>query len=184
MKLSREYLAGLFDGEGCIHIAKIINKNTKRPSYGVRAIFCLTNESVIKIIAEQYGMAYCRLRKSSSNENWRDAYQTQICGNVAMNFLNDILPFLIIKKNEAILAIMLQEHINKYRAKFYNMSPQEKADIDSFRENLKTQIMLLKRVDASIGMMANSGEIPCPVSDDAEGQSRAKQTTLSVVGRV
>lgn len=37
---------------------------------------------------------------------------------------------------------------------------------------------------ASVGMLANSENIPCPVRDDAEGQPRAKQTTLKVVGRV
>ena len=177
MKLGTEYLAGLFDGEGCIHIAKVLHNVTKRPSYGVRAIICLTQQEPIRIIAEQFGVSYCRLSRNKANPKWRDAYQVQITGEAARKFLLSVMPFLLIKREEAVLAVMLQDHINKYRAKFYRMTPQEKADIDEFRENIKRQITLLKRADASNGMTVNSGETQ-------NGQSRAKQTVLSTVGRV
>lgn len=185
MKLSVQYLAGLFDGEGCIHIAKIINKTTGRPSFGVRAIFCMIHRPIIEKIAEQFGMSFCKLRKDKFNAKWRNAYQVQICGRVAREFLISILPYLQVKKEEAELAIKLQDHIDTYRAKFYWMSDEQKKAIDAYRLGIKEQITALKWiVDATDGMVANSVELQCPAREGAEGQYRAKQTVLKTVGRV
>ncbi len=168
--LSVEYLAGLFDGEGCIHVP--LMKHNKTPSYGLRVIFCLTHEGVIREIARQFNVSSCRLRKN--NVRWKDAYQVQICGERAAQFLRDTLPFLIVKLEEAKLGIQLQDHITRYRKGWKRRSQEDIDAIVGYREGLRLQIKALKRLNASDGMTANSVETPCPASDGAEGQYRAK----------
>ena len=170
--LSIEYLAGLFDGEGCIHIP--LMKHHKTPSYGLRVIFSLTHEEVINRIAKQYGVAYCRLRKNHMNVKWKDAYQVQICGERAAQMLRDMFPFLIVKLEEAKVGLLLQDHITRYRSGWKRRTQEEIDAIVEYREGIRLQLKALRRLNASDGMTANSVETPCPASNGAEGQYRAK----------
>jgi len=173
--LSTEYLAGLFDGEGCVHIAhQNPNKPLGRlsPTFGLRVIYCLTHEEVIRQISEQLGYGYCKLRKN--NARWKDAFQVQICGARAGAFLRSIYPYLIVKREEVELALKLQDHVTKYRYTWQRMPSEQKLALIAYRQAIKDQIQALRRSGASDGMTTNSGELPCPASDGAEGQSRAK----------
>lgn len=172
MKLSWEYLAGLFDGEGCVHIP--VQFNHKSPNYGIRAIFSLCHKDVIERIAKQFGVSFCRINKSRTNPKWKDAYSVQICGEKAAAFMRGVLPHLLVKQEEVKLALLLQEHVTRYRYIFRNFTPEERAELIAYREGLRQQIRFLRRADASDGMAANSADTPCPVSNDAEGQRRAK----------
>lgn len=176
------YLAGLFDGEGCIHIPVMTPKWCKSPNYGLRVIYSLVHEEVIRRIALQTGTRYCRLRKN--NPLWRDAFQVQLCGERAAGLLRVMMPYLIVKREEAELAIKLQDHITQYRNKWKRMTQPEKDAVLLYREGLRLQIKALKRSGATDGMMVNSENTLCPASDGAEGQPRAKQTALKAVGRV
>lgn len=169
---SFEYLAGLFDGEGCIHIP--LDHHNRTPSYGLRVIFCLTHEGVIRGIAQQFGVSYCRLRKTHRHANWRDAYQVQICGERAANLLRAMRSFLVVKLEEADLGLLLQDHITRYRSGWKRRSQPEIDALVEYREGIRLQLKALRRLHASDGMTANSGELPCPASNGAEGQSRAK----------
>src|ERR1700751_1524586 len=110
--LSIEYLAGLFDGEGCIHVP-VQHKHRSVPSYGIRVVFGMTHEGLIRQIAGYAGVAYCRNKKAIGN--WRQAFQVQICGERAAGMLRSMLPLLIVKREEAVLALQLQDHITRYR---------------------------------------------------------------------
>jgi hypothetical protein len=156
------------------------------PNYGIRAVFCLTNREVIRQIAEQFGVRYCRLDKHSRNAKWADAYQVQICGNKAAGFFREIMPYLIVKTGCVTIALALQDDIARYRrSDWMRFNEQQMQSIIDYREGLRLQLRALNsRGGASDGMLANSGELPCPVREDAEGQSRAKQTSMKLVGRV
>lgn len=179
MKLGIEYLAGLFDGEGCIHIP-VSHTTRASPSYGVRVIFAMTHEPIIKAIAEQFGVSYCCFNLTRKNVNWKRAYQLQICSIRASQFLQDVLPYLVVKREEAELAIKLQDHIMRHRNTWKRISQEEKNILLEYREGLRLQIKALKSLDASIGMVTNSVELLCPASNGAEGQYRAKQGLKSV----
>ena len=182
-----EYLAGLFDGEGCIHILKQSLKNGSGFSYSVRVIFGMTHGPVIKAIAEQFGVKFCalRVRNNPQAAHWKVAYQTQLCGERAAQLLRDMMPFLIVKREEAVLAIKLQDHITRYRNSAKRWTIEERQSYMDYREGLRLQIKSLKRtIGVSDGMMANSENLLCPASDGADGQPRAKQTSIKLVGRV
>ena len=173
--LDIRYIAGLFDGEGCVHIPAVYRFGFV-PSYSIRAVFCLTHEAVIHAIAEQYDVAYCRLNKKRNNPNWADAYQVQICGNKAAKLFRDIQPYVIVKAKQIEVALALQDDIVRYRVRDWRaFSGEQKAAIVDYREGLRLQLKGLNARGASVGMVANSVDIPCPALEGAEGQRRAKQ---------
>lgn len=173
--LDVRYIAGLFDGEGCVHIPLQLRPGFV-PSYGIRAVFCLTNEAVIRAIAEQYGVAYCKLSKTKVNANWADAYQVQVCGAKAAALFRDIQPYVIVKAKQISVALELQDDIVRYRVRDWRaFNEQQKAAIVEYREGLRLQLKALNARGASVGMVANSVDIPCPALEGAEGQRRAKQ---------
>lgn len=179
-----EYLAGLFDGEGCIHIPKMPLDSGMGFSYSLRVIFCMTHEPIVRAIAEKFGAAFCPLKKRNNpnNRNWKMAFQTQICGEKAAQLLRDMLPFLIVKHEEAVLAIQLQDHITRYRNSAKRWTAQERESYMDYREGLRLQIKSLKQtVGVPDGMMANSENLPCPARNGAEGQPRAKQASFKIV---
>lgn len=184
--LDIRYIAGLFDGEGCVHIPVQRRADLRVPNYGIRAVFCLTNQEVVRAIAEQYGVKFCRLNKSKANVKWADAYQVQICGNKAANLFREMLPYLIVKRQCVNVALTLQDDIVRYRrSDWVRFTAEEMQAIIDYREGLRLQLKALNmRGGASVGMIANSVDIRCPASNGAEGQSRAKQTSLQLVRRV
>ena len=95
------YLAGIFDGEGCAHIAKI-NSYTNQdgsPQTGYRLDVHITNTSIdlVKWLVERFGGVYYTI--DMKNPNWKVAYRWQPKGkkNKELLFLG-ILPYLVIKK--------------------------------------------------------------------------------------
>jgi hypothetical protein len=88
MNLSLEYLAGLVDGEGCIRLHPS-NKGKYRKYYP-RLQVTNTYKPILDMLVDQYGGAVHSDTKSRK-ENWK-----------ARELLNQLLPYLIIKKEKAI----------------------------------------------------------------------------------
>lgn len=172
--LDIRYLAGLFDGEGCIHIAVQNRPELKMPSYSIRAILSMTHEGIIAKVAAQFSVKYCKIKKPEGN---KPAYALQICGPKAAKFMRDMQPYLIVKAEAVEVALRLQDDVDRYtRRHWMKFSKDEIEAIRQYRHGLKLQLTALNRRGcAPAGMVANSVELLCPVSDDADGQSRAKQ---------
>lgn len=101
------YLAGLFDGEGCIHIAEVSFKD--RP-HGVQKAYradihiTMTNREVIEWVAKNFGGVY--YVQESVNPRWRNAYRWVPKGNKnKQNLLLGLLPYLIVKREVANIAL-------------------------------------------------------------------------------
>jgi len=112
MKISKQYIAGLFDGEGSVSIIKSnadcyldkngIKKNTIR--YRLTAAICMTDNKVLDYLREKYG-GTGHLRKGVNTELkfWK-------VGNIqAITFLKDIQKYSIIKQEQIKLAIQFRE---------------------------------------------------------------------------
>ena len=112
LELPLEYIAGLFDGEGSISIAKQKRAIGKNPGYHLTV--CLGFRHGIEIlhkIRKYYGgviqiAKYGKL-KERAYPRW---YVKQ---NQAYRFLKDILPLLIIKREVAELGIKFYEETKK-----------------------------------------------------------------------
>jgi len=104
--LSNEYVAGLFDGEGCVtsQMQWVKGKYEKYPRVHLR--LSITNNSIriMELLEEWFGGGS---RKKQKN---KDCYHWLVIGKKEMlRFLNYIKDFVIIKRDQVDLAIKFAE---------------------------------------------------------------------------
>lgn len=98
------YLAGLMDGEGCISITKHQGIHSRTPSYIMRVIIAQANESYLRYWHELTGIGSINQKPLNPT-----CYDWRITSQEALAFLKELYPFLILKKDEADIAIKFQE---------------------------------------------------------------------------
>lgn len=132
-ELEKAYLAGLFDGEGCIHIATHIKRNHSATHYSqLHLIVSNTNKQVMDYLTSKLG-GNLIIRKPYKKRQ-RSYYMWRIYSQKAGDLLEILLPYLIIKKEEALLAIEFQSTLN-YEPK--KLSPETIIERDEIAEKLK-----------------------------------------------
>jgi hypothetical protein len=99
------YVAGLFDGEGCISIC-----NRKDKHEDTAFIFCIqitnTNTTLMKWLVEHFGGVYYSQDGKSRNPKWKPSFRWRVKGRKnEEEFLLGILPYLVIKREQALLAL-------------------------------------------------------------------------------
>ena len=191
---SDEYLAGLFDGEGSIVISKrhyILKSGVRAPYFTLVVCVVNTHLPTILMLREtfqakgSYVFPMAKYSPSLKGRIPRPCWKWHVASDIAETFLHRVLPHLLIKKEEAYLALEFRDHIRKYKhahLSFVNccdewMTSELYLKIHEEREAMYWKMRVLKRPDFSDydGIAANSGKIPCPaLSESAEGQSRAK----------
>lgn len=91
--MNAAYVAGFFDGEGCVGFAK--NRSTIYP----RVLITNTNIDVLKQIQNMFGGDIKPLSKRK--ENWKQGFYLRICWQKAVDFLSEIYPYLVVKNCQA-----------------------------------------------------------------------------------
>jgi hypothetical protein len=128
------YLAGFFDGEGCVraredgHIGVVVSQVGAVP---------------LSRFQELFGGNVRELRRPAS-PLWRSVSQWALYGRRSINFLEAVLPYLTVKAEQARLAIQLQRLIPPIGAApggqrtrgYVAVGPWERAERDSFVEAL------------------------------------------------
>lgn len=103
MSISNEFkiwLAGFFDGEGCISIGRTRN------TILIRVCLTNTNLKVLELIKSYYGGdIWINSRNAKDHPEWKIGYNYRIQWNRAIVLLKDIYPYLQVKKEVAELAI-------------------------------------------------------------------------------
>ena len=100
----RAYIAGLIDGEGTISVTYDgRNKN----NLFVRVLITNTNEELLKWLKERVGGNY-HIRNKPMKEGWKKFGQWQIAHTNAIKLLEQIRNYLVIKKDQYLIAITLQ----------------------------------------------------------------------------
>lgn len=117
------YIAGFFDGEGCIRIKKA---NQGGNSYFVIAHITNSNISILQQIQDLFGGA---IRKQEKGVN-KTVYNLCISTSEAVDFLKTLSPFLQEKKEQALLAIKFHDQKSK-------LSADEKASWERVMRELK-----------------------------------------------
>lgn len=127
------YLAGFIDGEGAIDITKI-----RRPrggvQYGLRLSAFNCNTAALEWILQHFG-GLISARKIEPNRT--PAYVWSCNGVTAGYVLAVVLPFLLIKKHQAELALEFQDRIQSYSGGLWNPLT---ADEIEWRERQKALI--------------------------------------------
>ncbi len=91
--MTLSYIAGFFDGEGCIGFARC------RTSLHPRVLVTNTNIEILEELKNRFGgdIKPLSLRK----ENWKQGFSLRLTWLNAMKFLTKIYPFLILKRRQA-----------------------------------------------------------------------------------
>ena len=114
------YAAGIVDGEGCLTISKQIRKDRPSPSYRSSVTVSNTNPVLIQFFKDNFGGVFYKHsdeRTDKNNKNWATAYTWYCsCSNV-VEFLESILPYLLIKKGQAEEVINFQKTKSSYPRK-------------------------------------------------------------------
>lgn len=108
--ISKEYWAGLFDGEGSVTILKP-NRRRYRVDFDVRVRVSNTDKKVLELLKAQYGGAFFKSNDGRKNDCW--AWQASY--KIAMRFMQDVYPFSIIKKKKLKVAIEMQALMSNQR---------------------------------------------------------------------
>lgn len=103
------HAAGLFDGEGCVHIARQ-KKATARRGHIFRLVVSVVQNHLDTLIDFQNhvgvaGRIYQTRRRGTAN---RDTFALNYDGRAAAKLLDVLLPYLRRKKDEAVEALRFQ----------------------------------------------------------------------------
>lgn len=108
-KIELAWAAGFFDGEGCVSITKCIRRGGTH--HGLRVDICQTNEEVLDVFYKVVGERGSQHSFSFDKPNWQTKYSIIYCGRPAVNVLRKLLPYLVLKADQARLGIRLQERL-------------------------------------------------------------------------
>jgi hypothetical protein len=97
------YAAGFFDGEGCIIIRKS-NRVSGNISYSLGIQVAQVCQSPLLWLQSRWGCHICPVNRPRPTWTWSPS------SRAAARFLQDVLPFLIVKHDQAIIAIEFQSH--------------------------------------------------------------------------
>lgn len=116
MDISPQYLAGFFDGEGSIYT---MSTKTMISPYA-----SLTNvrKEVLDYCHKKYG-GNLNLRKRKLESRQRDIWNWCIGGSNAAVFLRDIVDYLVLKKNRALLVLKWDE-LRPGRNRWKSINPE------------------------------------------------------------
>lgn len=139
------YLAGLFDGEGCISIikGKSYTHNHKvcpSPRYQLRLQITNTHEGLMQWL-QTFGW-YIHERKKLLKHRKR-CWVAIICDIQARSWLEQMLPYLKVKKDEALLGIQFQEYKTNFTHN-HGRNGLSQEILDKMQE-IKNQLSELKK---------------------------------------
>jgi len=148
-RLTRAYMAGFIDADGSIMITF---SNKKKRHYIVAVSISQRDPEILYEIKEKFGgtvVDYKHKNKKYGNIpvcNWR------IQGNMAADFLKRIRKHLIIKREQAELAIRFQQHLAKWYKKnhkgFNNKTGEKKRlpeRVIQYREKMRMKMAMLNK---------------------------------------
>jgi hypothetical protein len=178
--LDDRYMAGLFDGEGCImiRVCKPTTKTTKKgfsdhTRYQLYLTLNMTFRPIMEEIYREYGGKFSMNRHDLRNPNQRICFVWTITSQKAKAFLQRIYPYLIVKKTEAELALKFQENVDAHTYQSENplRSHPNREAIMAERQRLADEIKALKHVAFP----------PLEDNDPRTGKNRRKTNAASLL---
>jgi len=141
------YVAGLFDGEGVVRINR--KQRGVHRGYNLHVAIGMNYYPVVKALCDAYGGSVHMNRHDLRNPKNRIQFSWIVANQKAATFLRRILPFAIVKLDEIVIALKLQDHIdaNPYISAGRNhmLERKNRDKILAYREELCIQISALKK---------------------------------------
>jgi hypothetical protein len=136
----KAYLAGLFDGEGSVNIFKQSRSYMAYSAYFIEISIGNTHEGVLNWVLEKFGGRVAHNsdhRTAGSRKVWR----WRASSNEAYEILVAMLPYLIVKKEQAQLAIEFRERQVKFSGHSSTPLTQEE---NERREMQKVELIAMR----------------------------------------
>lgn len=108
-----DYLAGFFDGEGCVSATRIKKRWTAKSDY--HQLFTSVSgvdDRPLILFKQCFGGRLTYMKRHEPNA--RDFWRWDVCSTEAQTFLTAILPYLIVKYDVSKLGIELQKTYRGY----------------------------------------------------------------------
>ena len=108
------YLAGLFDGEGCVGITKASihpNAGQINPTYTVYMSVKMCDEAGPRLFQSFYGGQF-RIYPSQ-NPKWSTSYNWRVNGRFCRPILEELLPYIVIKRPQFEVALCMLDNIRQ-----------------------------------------------------------------------
>jgi len=121
-RLTPQYIAGFFDGEGSISFCK---------NYTIQVLVAQTDEDILLAIAQYFGTG--TVRSVKQRRGHKQGYTLTWCGQKAKAVLEQILPYLVLKQDRASIAMRMAETMIYHRKRV----PEE---VKAERERLGNEI--------------------------------------------
>lgn len=161
------YLAGLVDGEGWITTAR----NSKHGNIVVRLGIANTDWRVMCWLKENFGGRIDKKKKVVSYH--RDSWMWGAGCKDVTRILKAILPYMIIKGEQAKLGLELRARIENYWKRGRNATASEKALDYACRDELCEKIRFLNRHEGSAAttksVSTDNGDVIVWTASDAKG---------------
>lgn len=129
MKITPQYIAGFFDGEGCICISKLSS---------LRCVLTNTNLPILKNIQKYLNLGKITQKKDIKTKRNKLCFQLVLWNRDAEIFLKNYKNKLIVKKDQVLIALEFQKTIRlkgSYEAK--NLSQKVWIQRDKLNNRLK-----------------------------------------------
>jgi hypothetical protein len=142
-EIDKAYIAGFFDGEGCVGYYNASQTSSRRPSYFHASVnICNTDPRVIMWIQEVTGIGVSRITKFKDGKR-RWAYQWQI-GKKAdvIDFLSTIRPYLRVKGEQVDVLLIHLALEAGYVKKHGSVTPE----IVKSRQEISDKLKTMKRM--------------------------------------
>src|SRR5574337_1654963 len=146
-EVEKAYLAGFLDGEGCIHIANCrIQKRGISLTHRLLIQITQSNPDVLSYWKEKTGLGFVAVRRHEILEkslpekyrrNCSDSYTWHITDREAEELLIQIGDYLMVKREQARLAMEYRHTIRKHSAGRVAIAPE----VIELREHIRQQIM-------------------------------------------
>lgn len=121
-RLSWKYIAGLVDGEGCIDSRLFRDKRMKhKPLYILPRVRITLSDNclfILDMFKANHGGCLEPRNLSRKNPDWQDCTTWSLQGTKLRPFLQNIANHMYIKREQALLAIWIQDHLRKQGMQF------------------------------------------------------------------
>lgn len=147
MDLDIRYAAGLFDGEGWITLNRRVKPNSDHIQYQLFVGVGMVYKPIIEALQSSFGgNIFIKKTSPAQSERTRTGFLWTASSNPAEEFLTKVVPFLIVKREEAELAIEFQQHMRHHRqAHTLRYRPELREEFMAYREGVYHQLRALKR---------------------------------------
>ena len=136
---SLEYLAGFFDGEGCITLC---NGGRK---YNLKCICANTVKESVELFQERFGGRIHPQRRPAGKAHYKMCWKWVADSRIGESFLKEILPYLRIKRKVAELALEFMRLPLKPKGRLKNGDSRllVKEEIQKQREHIVSRLRVL-----------------------------------------